>query len=82
MTKRLTPEEKTLRKRAKLRDKYRETVCPGCRSNRYNYQSDGERPGIDAPTTGHGCWVLGEIKHGKCPGHSDYSRRLSNDRDY
>ena len=68
-------DKKTLTKRAKLRDKYRATVCPGCRHDRYNYQSDGERPGIDAPTTGTGCWMLEEVKRGKCRCHSDYDKR-------
>ena len=53
------------RKLEKLRDKYRSTICAGCRNNRYNYKSDGN--GIDAPTTGEGCWSLTSIKRGKCP---------------
>ena len=73
MTKRLTPEEKKFRKRAKLRDKYRNTVCPGCRHDRYNYQADGD--GWNAPTIGSGCWLLEQVKRGKCSCHSDYNRR-------
>ncbi len=55
------------RERAKSRKramKYRETVCRGCRNNRYNYESAGD--GWDAPTTGDGCWFLDEIERGKC----------------
>lgn len=68
-----TKAERRMMKRAQLRDKYRDSVCIGCRHNRYNYQSDGN--GWDSPTTGSGCWNLEEIKRGKCPVHSDYDRR-------
>ncbi len=41
-------------------------ACPGCRNNRYN-QPEGycERPGIDAPVSGEGCWSLKRIKWDK-----------------
>jgi hypothetical protein len=57
-------EEKEKAKQLKLKMKYRHTVCAGCRSNRYNFQSDN---GVDAPTTGAGCWYLGYIAKGECP---------------
>lgn len=35
------------------------TVCPGCRSNRYNMgKGFCERPGIDAVVTSDECWSL------------------------
>lgn len=45
--------------------KYRK-VCQGCYNDRYNHKSDGERPGIDAPTSGEGCWSLEYIERNKC----------------
>ena len=47
-----------------FRDRYRETVCLGCRNNRYNFPSGGD--GVNAPTSGEGCWHLDGIKRGKC----------------
>ena len=56
-----------MEKKNKLRDRYRGTVCSDCSNNRYNFESDGERPGIDAPTSGDGCWNLKLVKRGMCP---------------
>lgn len=57
--------EREKQRMAKLRDKYRSSVCSGCRNNYYNYQHAGN--GIDAPTTGDGCFHLDRVTRGKCP---------------
>jgi hypothetical protein len=59
-----TRAEREKQKKARMRDRYRSTVCIGCHNNRYNYQSNGDIR--NAPTTGDGCWHLDSIKRGIC----------------
>lgn len=65
MATKLTPQEQYKAKLRKLAQKYRSTVCAGCRYNRYNFESEGD--GTDAPTSGEGCFHLERIKRDFCP---------------
>jgi hypothetical protein len=62
--KRMTEAEKEARALARLRDRYKLTVCSGCHNNRYNFESGAD--GLHAPTSGGGCWSLQRIKRGVC----------------
>jgi hypothetical protein len=64
-----TPAEK--RKRLAKRDKYRGTVCLGCRHNYYNFPKGRSANGDVAVSEDYSCWSLGYIVRGKC---SSYSR--------
>ena len=57
------------RKRVQRRNKYRNTVCQGCRQNYYNFPkpSDGWNVGV---AENGSCWHIAGIKRGKCPAHS------------
>lgn len=44
--------------------RYRTTVCAHCYNNRYNYQSEGDLH--NAPTSGDGCFHIGDIRNNHC----------------
>ena len=46
MTKKLSPTD------------IKQTICPGCRQDRYNHKGLCERPGIDAVVTSDNCWHM------------------------
>ena len=50
-------------------DMRKRDACVGCRNDRYN-QPEGfcERPGIDAPVAGTGCWNRHMIKRDRKTG--------------
>ena len=57
------------KKRLEKRNRYRTTVCKGCRYNYSNYpkESDGWNAGVPK---GYSCWHIDSIRRGKCPCHS------------
>jgi hypothetical protein len=56
------------KKRIKARDKYRHTVCAGCRHNYYNYPSGEDS--MNAGSDGNGCWNLDSVNRERCPFHT------------
>ena len=54
------------RKRLAKRDRYRNTVCRGCRHNYYNWPKPSNERGDVAVADGYSCWSLDRIKRGKC----------------
>lgn len=63
-----TPSEK--RKRIEKRNKYRNTVCRGCRHNYYNFPKPQSANGDVAVDEDYSCWSIDSISRGKCPAHS------------
>ena len=57
------------RKRIEKRNKFRITVCSGCRHNYYNFPkpSDGWNVGVEAY---YSCWHLNQLNHGECSARS------------
>jgi len=53
----------------RLKQKYRGTVCNGCRHNYYNFARKGDAAGV-AVDRNYGCWFLRDIKRGQCPHYS------------
>ena len=60
-----TPANK--RKRIEKRNKYRGTVCSGCRHNYYNYPKGKSDNGDVAVSEDYSCWSINSISRGKCP---------------
>ena len=52
------------------RDKYRGTLCSGCRHNYYNYPKGQSPNGDVAVSEDYYCWSIPEVKRGKCTAHS------------
>ena len=54
------------KKRIEKRNKYRNTVCRGCRHNYYNFprSGDGWNAGVDED---YSCWSIKDVFRGKCP---------------
>jgi hypothetical protein len=54
------------RKRIERRNRYRNTVCCGCRHNYYNFPraNDGVNVGVSED---YSCWSIMRIFRGKCP---------------
>lgn len=61
-----TPFQK--RKRLERRNRYRDTVCRGCRNNFYNWPKPSDGWNAAVPDD-YSCWYIGEIRRGKCPMH-------------
>jgi hypothetical protein len=59
-----TPVQK--RKRIEKRNKYRNTVCSGCRHNYYNFAKGQSANGDVAVSEDYSCWNLKYITRGKC----------------
>lgn len=57
-------------KRLEMRDRYRETVCKGCRHNYYNWPKPRSDRGDVAVPDDCSCWNVDKIKNGKCPAYS------------
>jgi len=45
------------------RERFKREVCPGCRSQRYNYPGTCERPGIDSVVRSEYCWSMDTISY-------------------
>ena len=60
-------EEQAQKARIVLRDRYRGTVCSGCRNNYYNYPKPKSPNGDVAVPEGYSCWHLNLIKNNRCP---------------
>jgi len=58
------------KKRLEKRNKYRTTVCRGCRHNYYNFPKAQSANGDVEVPDDYSCWSITSVSRGKCPAHS------------
>lgn len=52
--------------RLRKRDRFRTTVCAGCRHNYYNFPKPQSERGDVAVAEDYSCWFIGEVRRGVC----------------
>lgn len=57
------------RRRLEKRDRCRNTVCVGCRSNYYNYPKPRGSNGDVEVEEDYSCWHLSLVRRGSCGGY-------------
>jgi hypothetical protein len=55
------------KKRLEKRNKYRNTVCSGCRHNYYNFPKGRSANGDVEVEEDYSCWSINSVSRGKCP---------------
>jgi len=67
-------EETTSQKKKRLekRNKYRSTICSGCRHNYYNFPKGPSENGDVEVSDDYSCWSITSILRGKCSAYSRY----------